>query len=87
MPLEYWLGRLCEEFPGLTPLTALRDWLAAPPGFYEEMIEARAYARTKAQYDGAQSKSDLPDSPMLGIVTAIEFELSKGQNNERSSDD
>lgn len=82
MPLAYWLGRLCEEFPALTPTRAYREWMTVPVGWFEEIIEARAYARAKQQYDTAKSKSDLPDTPMVQLVAAIEFTLAQAARTE-----
>ena len=74
MPFVYLVSRLCEEF-GYTPVAAVRAWYGAPAGFLEQVIEARAYAKTKALCDAATSRKERPTGPMAELVTAIEFEL------------
>lgn len=65
---------MCEEF-GCLPTAALREWLDAPAGLLEEIIETRAYARTKLAYDTADEPSKLAKTEMLWIVKSIEEEL------------
>lgn len=81
--MEFFLGRLCEEFHCL-PSEAFREWLQAPVGFLEEIIESRAYARAKDLYDHARSAKDLPQSPLIDLVKEIEFALVQAEFNERT---
>jgi len=46
-------------------------------GLLEEVIEARAYAQTKAQWDAAESKTDVPESPMLELVKRVDFAIAE----------
>ncbi len=65
---------MCEEFP-YTPEQALAAWERAPEGFLEQVMEARAYARTKAACDAATSRKERPTGPLADLVTDIEFAL------------
>lgn len=40
-----------------------------------KIMGARAYARAKRLFDEAQSKTDLPDDPMVDMVWAIQREI------------
>lgn len=71
-PLEYLLGRLCEEFHCL-PSAAWREWQALPAGFLETILEFRAYARAKAAYDARGQKTYEP--PLTDLVLEHDFAL------------
>lgn len=71
----FWIGRLCEEFPALTPEAALDQWDRAPVGFFQELLETRAYVRAKQMVDTAKKKSDLPQTPLIALIQEIEFDL------------
>lgn len=73
-PWEWWISRVCEEFACL-PSEAARELARVPVGLIDVILEARAYARAKQVYDQAQSKKDLPRSPWIEQVKAIEFAL------------
>ena len=75
-PFTFLISRLCEEF-GYTPEQAVRAWQRAPEGFLEQVMEARAYARTKAACDAARTRKERPTGPLADLVTAIEFELAQ----------
>lgn len=79
-PFEQFIGRLCEEFHCL-PDAAWRCWLKMPAGFMERVIEYRAYAGTKAQYDHASNPK--AESPMLSLVKEIDFEIAQEDINSR----
>lgn len=72
--MVYIISRLCEEF-GYRPEDAVRAWRAAPEGFLEQVMEARAYAATKAAQDRATSKKEQPTGPTADLVRTIELEL------------
>jgi len=74
MPVPYLVGRLCEEF-GYHPEQALHAWQRAPEGFLEQVMEMRAYARTKGACDHAVSRKSRPTGKLADLVTEIEFEL------------
>lgn len=77
MPMSVLIGRLCEEF-SCTPSVAMREWLNAPCGFLEEILEARAYMAAKVAVDEADragSKAARPDGPMVDLVQQIEAHL------------
>ena len=78
------ISRLCDEFP-YTPEQAVDAWGRAPDGFLEQVIEARAYARTKAAMDAATSRKNMPTGPMADLVTAIEFDVA-AQDVETKTD-
>jgi hypothetical protein len=70
-----WLSRICEEFHCL-PSAALREWLTAPVGLIEEVLEARAYAYAKARVDAKDApKGGPPDTPMMERVKEIELAI------------
>ncbi len=73
MPVEWWLSRLCEEFPGRLPSEVLAEWQQAPCGLLETMCEMRAFAATKQQCDAAKTREDRPRTAMAALVTEIEF--------------
>jgi len=61
LPLEYVVGRICQEFHCL-PSAAWREYLSLPAGFLETIIDYRNYAWAKAQYDAkGQRTSELTD--------------------------
>lgn len=67
------------------PSAAYREWRAAPAGFLEDIIEAVNYADAKDIYERAERKTDIPSSPLMDLVKAIDFELVTGAW-DRSSD-
>jgi hypothetical protein len=74
VPLALFLSRLCEEFH-CVPSVALREWLHAPCGLIEDVLEARAYQATKAAVDRADlsgGKVSYPDGPLVDVVQQIE---------------
>lgn len=77
-PLEWWIGRLCSEFPALHPRTAWDEWRRAPVGVFETIVEYRAYAEAKQMTDGADTadaRKRLPRTPLFRLVTEIEAAL------------
>lgn len=72
-----WIGLLCEEFH-CRPSDAYREWLRAPAGLLEDIIEARMYARAKHIYDDAHAHGRrAPSSPLFDMVQEIEFDLAR----------
>jgi len=71
LPLEYVIGRICQEFHCL-PSAAVREWDALPAGFLETILEYRAYAYAKAAYD---AKGQRNDPPLTDMVTEHDFAL------------
>lgn len=78
MPLVWWISRLCEEF-GCLPSQAMREWLTAPDGLLEEIVEMRAYVKARRNYETAQGMDDGPAKrkvladPLVQMVMAHEF--------------
>jgi hypothetical protein len=85
VPLAWWIGRICEEFPAYTPETAWRAWRTAPAGFFEELIEMRAFAAVHRQYRaGGGDRKKLPDdSALADLVQQFEFEDAERALKER----
>lgn len=71
-PLEFIVGRICEEFHCL-PSAAWREWQALPVGFIETILEYRAYHHAKARYDARGQRAG--DSPMTDLVIEHDFAL------------
>ena len=69
-PLEYVIGRICQEFHCL-PSAALREWLDLPHGLIPAILECLAYARAKATYDARGQRSH--DPPLTELVIANDF--------------
>ncbi|HXG56672.1 MAG TPA: hypothetical protein VNJ03_14945 [Vicinamibacterales bacterium] len=89
MPFAFWIGRLCEEFT-CVPSVAYREWLHAPAGLLEDVIEARAYARAKEMTDAAdtsEARKRLPQTPLFQLVKEIEFALVRGEIDGATSTD
>lgn len=70
------ISRLCEEF-GYRPEEAWRAWRTAPEGFLEQVMEARAYAATKAAQDRATTRKEQPTGATADLVREIELELAQ----------
>jgi hypothetical protein len=71
------VSRLCEEFH-CVPSVAWQEWMEAPAGWLEEIIEARHYAICKARLDAADTaaaRQALPESELLTMAEVIMFEL------------
>ena len=86
IPIELWLGRLCEEFHCL-PSAALREWMRAPAGLLEDIIEVRTFAEAKRMYDAAEQKRDIPQSPIFELVKIVDFELAQEARTARAPAD
>jgi hypothetical protein len=71
LPLEFIIGRICEEFHCL-PSAAWREWRNLPAGFLETILDDRAYARAKATYD---AKGQRYEPPLTDLVTEHDFAL------------
>lgn len=77
MPWSVLISRLCDEF-SCTPSVAMREWLTAPCGFLEEILEARAYMAAKTAVDEADragSNAARPEGPMVDLVQQMEVHL------------
>ena len=75
MPFEWYISQVCEEFR-CRPSQAV-DELMDNDKLIQDIIELRAYARTKDSIDNAKKPEDVPDSPMVDQVFAIQKELLK----------
>lgn len=76
LPLVFLISRLCEEF-GYHPEQALRAHQQAPDGFLEQVLEARAYAATKAAIDRAATRKEQPRGRLADLVREIDMELAQ----------
>jgi hypothetical protein len=66
-------------------MEAYRAWLQAPPGFLEEVIEARAYQKARAMHlaaDTDEKRKTLPKDWRL-LDLAIEFDFEKAEEGIR----
>jgi hypothetical protein len=64
---------VCEEFQCL-PSQAVAE-LEANDELVFDVMEARAYSRTKSALDNARDEKDVPDTPMLDWVFRVQQEL------------
>lgn len=69
--MSWFVSRVCEEF-GCTPSVALRE-IEQHDDLLTDVMEARAFVRTKQACDAAASKVERPDTPMARLVTEFEF--------------
>ena len=85
---QLWIvSRICEEFT-VTPQQAERLLLDDPEDRAVEIIELRAYAAAKANYDQAGGKvDDLEQTPMMDQVIENVFELHKARVAAREGRD
>ena len=85
LPFEWIISRICEEFNCL-PSAALRELMNDPAQMAIDIMELRAYARTKEMLDNAQNKADVKNTPMVEKVFEIIAEREKRRReNGRSS--
>ena len=68
MPLEFWVGRLCEEFHCL-PSAAIREIESAPVGFLETIVLFRTYQRSYQAFHGGGTVPD--ELPLKAVVAAL----------------
>lgn len=78
--MEWWISRWCEEFHVL-PHQAIEAWQQSPAGLFERILEFRAYAQAKRNYEQVQRWESGPDKqrvmndPLIRLVKVIEFGL------------
>lgn len=73
------ISRICEEFH-CTPLEAMMQ----PLDLCRHIMLLRGYEATKRLIDRPDTKqSDLPDSPMVGLVLDVETMLAHNRKKER----
>lgn len=75
------MSRVCEEFHCL-PSAAVRELMDDPSGLALEVMEQRAYARTKEQVDRASKDEDMPRGPMVDVVFEVQAELLRRHREE-----
>lgn len=51
----------------------MREMRRLPEGLLADILEARGFAATWRQWDGAEKKTDVPSSPLLDRVIEIEM--------------
>ncbi len=81
MPLTCWLNRICDEYH-CRPSEAWQEWVEAPAGFIEELIEARAYAAAKASYDRLSDYDEptrrrVMSQPIMQLVRDVDLGLAQ----------
>ena len=76
--MVFLVSRLCEEF-GYRPEEAYRAWRSAPDGFLEQVLEARAYAATKAAIDRAATRKEQPCGQLADLVRQIDLEIAQAE--------
>lgn len=80
-PFEWIVSRICEEFSCL-PSEALRELLDDPNNMALDIIELRAYARTKQQIDDARKQEDMPSGPLADLVWQVQHEIVRRRREE-----
>lgn len=81
-PFALWIGQIAEAF-NCRPSQAYEEWLQAPAGFLEEIIEARAFrdlyiAVTRAST--ADARTAITQGSELGALAGeIEFLVKRGR--------
>lgn len=73
MPHALWVSVLCEAF-GCLPSAAERELERCPPGWLQEILEARQYSEAFHLLKSARNDADVPTSPMVELVRTIEAE-------------
>ena len=77
MPLEQQIGAFCRFFHCL-PSAAMAEWLDAPEGFLDAIMDAHAYAETKRTIDACDAASvpvdRQPTGPWVDLVHTIAAE-------------
>lgn len=72
--MEWWISRLCEEFPGRLPSEVLKEWERAPSGLLETILEMRAFAGVKRQSDAAKTAAEMPQGTLADLLLEIQAE-------------
>lgn len=71
--MSFWLSRICEEFPCLSPSAAIEEIDRLPVGLLTEIIEARNYAEAfHAVKRAHESSQKAPNTPLCQLVQEIE---------------
>lgn len=70
-PPEWLIGRICDEFPSLSPSQALHE----PLDLCLRIVEYRAYDRAKELVEKTEKLDDLPDTPMVKLVQEIQHDI------------
>ena len=74
MPWDWLISRVCEEF-GCLPSAAVRELMDDRDHLALDIMESRAYVRTKEAVARARTEADMPDGPMVEQVFEVEAEL------------
>jgi len=87
MPVTAWLNRICEEYH-CRPSEAWQEWVEAPVGWLEELIEARAYMAAKATYDrlsdyDAQARARVMSQPIMQLVKDVDLGIAQAELERR----
>jgi hypothetical protein len=73
-PFEWIVSRVCEEFDCL-PSQAMRELELGDADLVFDILDLRAYARTKEMVDHAKSPGDVKVTPLVQDVFDIQQEL------------
>lgn len=81
---------MCEEFHCL-PSAAYREWLTAPAGLLDDILDMRAYAALKREYDGLKTAKEADAFRAQGetaeLVETIAMEIQAEAMREQTADD
>lgn len=86
MPLAYQVGLICEEF-GCTPSVALRELEDGPNGWVWEVIEARRYAKVRAEIEAAKDAEHEPTGELADLYWELKSETWQATRSESSDDE
>jgi hypothetical protein len=92
VPLAFQVGLICEEF-GCTPSIALRELEDGPNGWVWEVIEARRYAKVRAEIEAAKDPEHAPTGELADLYWELKGEdwqarrSGRGENEGDDEDD
>lgn len=85
--MTLWLADLMDHFPGRLPSELIAEIERTPPGWVQEVLEARAYRQAKHAMDAAdtpEAAKRLPTTPLFQWVREIEEALVLEEMENRS---
>jgi hypothetical protein len=83
-PDDWIVSCVCESFH--CPPSVAEQELERNPDLVLSILHMRAYRDTKLAIDRAQKEDQVPKTPMVDVVMAIEVELMQERNQERNED-
>lgn len=82
MPETLWVDAMCQAF-GCLPSAAIREAMAHPPGWLEDVLETRRYVEAYHLVKSAKHQADLPSSSTIDLVREIEMAIARAAYDER----